>query len=73
VRWRRRQQVVLADATPAALGELTQREDRRIVRAWMVIAVSEGRLFHAVVAVPQDDAEAWEDQALSTLASLRIE
>lgn len=73
VRWRRRQPVVFADGRPGALGELTQREGRRLVHAWMVVVVRGNRLFHAVAAVPEEEAEAMEAELLRSLATLRFE
>ena len=73
VRWRRRQQVIFSDGRTGALGELTQREGRRLVHAWMITAVRGNRLFHAVAAVPEEEAEALEDELLRSLATLRFE
>ena len=73
VRWRRRDEVIFADGRPGALGELTQREGRQLIHAWMVVAVRGNRMFHAVAAVPQEEAEAWEEEIVRVLASLRME
>lgn len=73
VRWRRREQVAFPDGRTAALGELTQREGRRLVHAWMIVAVRGNRLFHAVAAAPEEEAEALEDELLGVLATLRFE
>ena len=73
VRWRMRHQVVFPDGEVGALGELTQREGRQLRHAWMVVAVRGNRMFHAVFAVPQEEAAAWEKEAIRSLASLRFQ